>query len=265
MAFMVLFALLLGPINFMWVKRKKKPMLLLVSVPAISIVCSIILLVYGVLAEGLDIRAVTRTWAVLDQRTQTATSSEVRRVFAGRSPGEGLRPQVGTLVMPASNKWHGSYRQESLFLSDATDGLVLSGDYFPVRNAFLQMIVSDRTSRLRLDVKAVGEDIEVTNALGTQVEDLLLRGPDGEYHALESSLAPGAGALLLPTGGATQLKEWRQDLKNLGDLDGHDLMLGTYVANLSEATLRDDCGVEVDEIDGRHVLLGILDTSGGTF
>jgi hypothetical protein len=265
MAFMVLFALLLGPINFMWLRRKKKPMLLLVSVPVISIGCSIALLLYGVLAEGLDIRSVTRTWAVLDQRNQTATFGEVRRVFAGRSPGEGLRPQVGTLVMPGSNKWYGSHRQENLFLTDTTNGLVLSGDYFPVRNAFLQMIFSDRTSRLRLDVKTVGEDIEVTNALGTSVDDLLLRGPNGEYHALQNTLAPGQSALLVPTGGQDKLNEWSVDLSRFGNHGAPDLMLGTYVARVEEATLRDDCGVEVDEIDGRHILLGILDISGGAF
>ncbi len=265
MVFMVLFALLLGPVNFMWVKRKKNPMLLLASVPVIALVSSVVLLVYGVLAEGLDIRSVTRSWAVLDQGAQTATCTEVRRVFAGSSPGEGLRPQVGTLVMPEARKWRGTHQSTSLFLSDATEGLVLSGDYFPVRSPFAQMIVSDRTSRLRLDAKRVGEEVEVTNALGSEISGLLLRGSNGEYHALKGSLGPGESALLVPTGGQDQVQAWSSDLTHYGEQDGRGLMLGTYIVLLEEATLADDCGVEMDEVDGRHVLMGILDTAEGAF
>ncbi len=85
--FLILFAILIGPVNFVLVKRTKKPALLLITIPAIAFGAAILLLLFGVLSQGLDIKIATKSLSVLDQREHRASSSEVRMVFAGLSPG----------------------------------------------------------------------------------------------------------------------------------------------------------------------------------
>jgi hypothetical protein len=265
MMLIVLFAILMGPVNFIWLRKSKKPMLLLVTVPGIALVTSVGLLLYGVLSQGLDVKAITKSWAVLDQRLQLATHVEVREVFAGSAPDGGMRPQAGTVVMPESRYWHGSFRTEHMFISDQTNGTLLSGDYFPVRQPFSQMIYGDRSSRLRLDAKSQDGEVEVSNGLGEGITELLLRSPNGEYHYLDGSLAAGSSTQLKPGGGSTKVAHWKADLTSILGSETSGLAPGTYIANMNAGPLRDDCGVTVNEIKGEHVLLGILETDPGAW
>jgi hypothetical protein len=259
MVFMLVFALVMGPVNFIWVWRKKQPMLLLVSVPLIALVSSIFLLVYGVISQGLETRSISNTWAVLDQGAQIGTFQEVRRVFAGTSPSEGLRPQAGTVVFPSDESWDGSWREEKLFVADYSEGLVLSGAFFPVRQPFSQLISSDRASRLRVIVKQAGDVIDLSNGLGVPIERLLLRDHAGQYHVLSEALGQGASARLVLAGAQSQLSEWRSDMSLFWGKSTVGLIPGSYLAELSAPPLQDDCGVPMDVSDGRHVLLGILE------
>ena len=264
MVLMVLFALLMGPVNFLWIRKRKQPMLLLVTVPGIAVVTSVLLLLYGIFSQGLDIKSITKSWAVLDQRTQVATSAEVREVFAGSAPSGGMRPEPTTCVFPEARYWSGSFRSEFRFVADQTDGLLLSGDYFPVRQPFSQMILSDRPTRLRLDVNDTNGSIAISNALGAGIQSLLLRASNGDYHYLKQPLGEGANTTLQPGGQSAKLAEWKTDLNWIwGGGGSSGLAPGSYIAQLTAAPLQDDCEIEVNEIDGRHILLGILDNGGG--
>jgi len=263
--FLVLFAVLIGPVNFLWVRRQRKPMLLLVTVPGIALCVSIGLVLYGILAEGLDVKANTRSWSVLDQRVSQATTAEARRLFAGSSPGAGLRPERGTAVFPEPVERWQSRQQMIRFRQDLTDGRLLTDGFVQVRQPFSQLVLGDRAARSRLEARHAGEGVEVSNALGATVDSLLLRSPDGEYHLLEGELAPGASAHLRPTSGISASLPWNADLKRiLGEKVAH-LPPATYLASIHPSVLGDDCGVEVREIDGRHVVLGVLDASEETW
>jgi hypothetical protein len=261
MLLLVAFAFLMGPVNFLWVKRTKKPMLLLASVPAIALVSSVTLILYGVFSQGLDVKTIARTWSILDQRNGSSTTAEVRRVFAGSAPGEGLRPEAGTLIFPENSFWQGGFQQGKHFTLDLDDGKLYGGDYFPIRRPFGQLVLSDRSARLRLEACARDGAVEVTNALGEELQELLLCAPDGTYHYLDGSLGAGRSTRLIEGGFSAKRVQWQADLERLWGESEERLLPGTYVAQLRSAPLRDDCGISVNEVDGRHVLLGILDLS----
>jgi hypothetical protein len=263
MLLIIVFAILIGPVNFIWIKRTNKPMLLLISVPAIALVSSLILVLYGVLSQGLDVKSISKSWALLDQRDGWSTTAELRRVFAGSAPGEGLRPEARTLVYPEDSAWRGRRRSGKLFTLDLNDGRLYGGDYFPVREPFGQILVTDRSTRLRLEVLESDEGVTVTNALGSRVEQLILRAVNGDYFFLGGPLGEGASSELAPGGSRAIRMEWQDDLHLIWGEETNDLLPGSYIALLQDASLGDDCGVEVNEIEGRHVLAGILDTSTG--
>lgn len=266
MVLLLVFALVMGPVNFLYVRRTKRPLLLLATVPAIALVTSLGLLSYGIMAEGLDVKVLTKSWSVIDQRTQQSTSAEVRNLFAGSSPGKGLRPESGTAVVPEDRYWRGSWRGESLFTCDYTNGRLLGGTYVPVRRPIGQLVLSDRTSRLRLESRRIGDQIEVTNALGATIEEIVLRTPDGEYHYLQDTVAEGAAESLTWGGASARGMDITKELPWFwAGRTERNLPRGTYLARLSAHPLRDDLGIEVTEVEGEHVVLGVLDGDEGAW
>ncbi|MCB9914732.1 MAG: hypothetical protein H6828_06225 [Planctomycetes bacterium] len=258
MLLLVLFAVLMGPVNFLWVKRRGKPVLLLVTVPLLSLGTGLALVLFGVFAQGLDVKVSTRSFAILDQLGQRVTCAEVRRLFAGSSPGEGLRPAQGTAVMPVVSGRYGGPISMHRFLLDLDRGRLLGGDYLPVRTPTTQLLLSDHASRLRLEVTAVGDEVEVSNALGGRVEELVLRDARGALHHLGTPLDPGASARL--RGGVEDEQEplLDHDLKRLWGEDAPaKLAPGTWLAVVDAPDLRDACGVPVTVVEGRHLVLGV--------
>ena len=69
--FMILitaFAVLIGPVNYFYLRRKRMLWLLLVTVPATALVTSVLLVGYSVAAHGFSIRSRIRSLTVLDQK-----------------------------------------------------------------------------------------------------------------------------------------------------------------------------------------------------
>ena len=87
--FMVLitaFAVLIGPVNYFYLRRKRLLWLLLVTVPATALVTSVLLVGYSVAAHGFSIRSRIRSLTVLDQKSHSAVTVARLALFAGLAP-----------------------------------------------------------------------------------------------------------------------------------------------------------------------------------
>ena len=87
--FMVLitaFAVLIGPVNYFYLRRKRLLWLLLVTVPATALVTSVLLVGYSVAAHGFNIRSRIRSLTVLDQKSHSAVTVARLALFAGVAP-----------------------------------------------------------------------------------------------------------------------------------------------------------------------------------
>ena len=88
--FMVLitaFAVLIGPVNYFYLRRKRWLWLLLVTVPATALVTSVLLVGYSVAAHGFSVRSRIRSLTVLDQKSHSAVTVASLALFAGVAPG----------------------------------------------------------------------------------------------------------------------------------------------------------------------------------
>ena len=268
-----LFAVVIGPVNFLVVKSSGRPSLLLVTIPLLALFAGSAVLAYGILFQGIDVKSAAVTHTVLDQRSHRADTLEVRTIFAGLSPGEGLEPGGGTIIFP-----------EPLSDSDGLDvsydinldrGLS-SGDYLPVRRPASQMIVVDRSARARIAWEADGATRRVTNGLGVTIQHLLVREFDGAWYRLDGTLGPDATAAveavdsIVAEGWRRRIAQEQRDrgeedplppiLSELSPLDRiSELWRGGYIAVLDRNPFVDDCGVESNELAGAHVVFGILD------
>jgi hypothetical protein len=260
---LTLFALVIGPVNFLIVRRRGQPVLLLLTIPAIALFTTAALLVYGILFQGVDVKCASRSVAVLDQRAHRSACVEARQFFAGLAPAAGLALGPGTIVhaMPPD----GSHITRQRFEVALEPGPLLSGDFLPSRKATDQVLAVERAERARLDLRSDGGAWRVDNNLGAGVEALVVRDPEGVLHRVEGPLAPGASAAL------RRLDDVAAGVAALEALRGHPRALtpvglpaeevlppGCYLARLAASPFRDDCGVETRELASEHLVLGVL-------
>ena len=264
-ALLILFAVLIGPVNFIAVRRRNKPLLLLLTIPAIAFASSLALLAYGVFFQGLDVKTATRTLALLDERARRAVCVEERQLYAGLAPAAGLRPGPGTTVI-ATGSSAMNPSESALFLIDENEGRLLSGDYLPTRVAIEQVLLHDQAARGRVNITRTAGGFAIENALETSIESFVLRDTGEGYFRTLTPVKPGERVELgfLDESGASHLLgELRDDAAHVWSSRYSSALTSMlpeacYVARLSDAAFRDDCGVETTERLSEHVLVGVL-------
>lgn len=266
-ALLLVFALVVGPLNFWYVKRAKRPALLLVTVPVIALVFSLVIFVFGAAAQGLDVRATSASFALLDQRLHKSSTAEARLLFAGLSAGEGWRFGPGASCLgsaPHAEVWN-AQRQLRL---EFDDGVVFAGDYLPVRTPTEQVFVVDRAARERVEFERASDHVTAVNGLGTTVEHLVLHDFDGTRWRSSSTIAPGASARLERVGADDPALEGQLEaamqrtfaVASAGALA--KLPRGAYAAELATSPFLDAGGIDFEERAHAHFVAGILERSG---
>jgi hypothetical protein len=254
---LLLFAVVIGPINFYLVRKTGKPVLLLVTVPAIALLFSIGLFAYGALAQGLDVRASSATFALLDQRSHRSSAAEVRLFFAGLSAGDGLVPGPGASTWPEAV--FSDRRASHSYAIDFNRGTLLSGDYLPVRTPVRQTFLVDRPCRLRVDLRREGGNLVAENGLGVTILSLVFRDADGHLHTLQHPILPGARGGLADAPDSAAERGQPEIVADQVEGGFGRLPPGTYLATLSDAPFSDRCGVEVRDAGSVHSVIGIVD------
>ena len=82
-----LFVLLIGPLNYWWLKRAKRLHLMVLTVPLAAIVTTAGLAAYAVLADGFDTKVRLYSYTTLDQRTGDAACWARLSYYSGLAPG----------------------------------------------------------------------------------------------------------------------------------------------------------------------------------
>lgn len=253
-ALMLLFGILVWPVNFYFVRKKGRPVWLLITIPAIALVASLMVLSYGFFWQGLEIQTQSTTVALLDQRSGVVENAEVRALYAGLAPGRGLVPGSGTAIFP----WGASDRggRTGIYRIEHTEGEErYAASFLPSRTQVRQALVTDRTSRLRVDL---GANSQLTNGLGARILTLVLHAPDGSWWQLRGTVAAGESGELERLDSALEVGEACEDLPAFDLGASAELPRGTYAARLETRAFSDDAGLELVEIDGDHTMLGVL-------
>lgn len=250
------FAIVIGPVNLFAIRRLARPGLLLITIPALSLLASVGVLAYGVLYQGIGTKAVATTVSLLDQRIARVATIEQRHLFVGMSPGRGLLPAAGTTVFP-----RGLSGEELTFVIAQGDGIELGRDFLPVRTPVEQVLTSERAARLDLAFEKGAEGAwTVTNRLEVDVAELLLRDLSGGLHR-GGPVAPGRSLALEPLSAASvaNMEEVRARVTMGRTLQRDvDPEPGTYVARIEENPFRDACNLDIEDQGSIHLLRGIL-------
>jgi hypothetical protein len=194
-AFLVLitlFSVVIGPVNYVYLSRKKMLWLVLFTVPALALSTSVLLVGYSVAAHGFAIKSRIRSLTVLDQRQGTTVTMARLALFAGIPPSSGLRFSPDTAVFPVIPP-----------TNDPTGGLVdwtqtqnlLSG-WLPARTRTQFYTVRNAEQRSRVELKALADKTaEFSNGLPWELEMIVASDDAGQLY-VGRSVAAGATVTL---------------------------------------------------------------------
>ncbi|PHR98419.1 MAG: hypothetical protein COA78_26120 [Blastopirellula sp.] len=89
--FITLFVILIGPVNYFFLKRVGRLNWLIVTVPAGAFIVTSLLMIYALFSDGFSTRTRERTLTLLDQQTGTSTTWSHQTHYAGLAPSSGFQ------------------------------------------------------------------------------------------------------------------------------------------------------------------------------
>jgi hypothetical protein len=182
-----LFAVLIGPVNYLLLGRARRLYLLLITVPAGAAVVTIGLFAFALLSDGLGMRLRIRSYADLEQQTGRAAVWSRHSYYAGMAPSQGLIFPDDATVFPIAHEPSARGEDRTTLLAWDGDQQLRRG-FLSSRTATQYMICRATTSKAQLVVaegKEPGQPPKVENRLGTRIRYVLLRDGRGGYFAGE--------------------------------------------------------------------------------
>jgi hypothetical protein len=194
-----LFVVLIGPLNYLYLWRKRRQVLLVFTVPLISAVFILLLVAYGVLLEGFDVRVRAATFTVLDEGARhVATRASVSLYTGGVAPSAGVRFPSDVAVYPLGTD---SYGPRGEFSLDLTGAQTFQAGLLRARTPANFEQIAFRPARERLSFERSGNELRVVNGLGATIRHLVYR-EGGHVYTLDGELAAGERAVLKTGAGA---------------------------------------------------------------
>lgn len=199
-----LFVLGIGPVNYFLLKRNEQLPLLLVTVPVAAISMTLLVLIYGFTSDGLGTLVRARSFALLDQRTQTVASWSRLSYFAGLSPAEGFNFPDDTVMYPIlPSMYLGDQREFRRFAGQRrdvawNDGQRLTNGWLASRTPTQYLSVTSRETQQRVELAKQGSTLNAKNLLEANILTIVAQDHQGNFF-VGKNLKVGQDATLEPT------------------------------------------------------------------
>jgi hypothetical protein len=197
-----LFAIAIGPLNYILLGRAKRLYLLLITVPLGALVVTGGLFAYALFTDGLSVRLRARSVTHIDQPAGRAVSWSRQSYYAALAPSRGLVfPEDCTVfsIEHQPGRVRSSEPRNKLVWRDEQH---LEEGYLGARTTNQFMVLRSTAAAQHLDVRegnAVREPLQVANHLQASLEYLLVRDSQGRYWTTDKLSAGGASAELSET------------------------------------------------------------------
>ena len=237
---MFCFVAVIGPCNYLFLKKRHLEMWCLVTIPILSLLFSGAVVLTVVFREGFDSKGKGRVLTVLDQKRGLASCRGLFSIYS-----------------PLSMKDFHFDRQDLLYfraygeiLGQVTDDYRFSSRLLPSRMRFIGGIERAEFRSEKLKFSEKNGKLEVVNGLGVPVASLCVRSSGARFFKLAAPLAPGARAELVPASPA-------KDGTLPEGMTGKPVRLEqyTYLAGVKEPLFIRP-GLVPDHYDHRQLVLG---------
>ncbi len=183
-AFQVLitiFAIVIGPVNYLVLRRQKRLYLLILTVPAFAALTAVTLLGYAIASDGFGVRTRVRSVTMLDQKRREAISWSRASYYAGLAPAGGLRFSADTAVYPIDQP----ARRASDRTLDWTEDQHMTSGWLRARTPTQLLVVGYKPTDDHVAVATEAGAARVTNQLGTPIRMIVVAGRSGEWYAAQ--------------------------------------------------------------------------------
>ena len=231
---MLVFAIVIGPVNLIVLSRKRRRIWMLWTVPVISLTTCFAVFLYATFAEGWNRYIRTEGLTILDQRVNRATSIGVTAFYSALTPGDGLH--FGYETELTSQTFAATPIPRTV---DWTHDQHLGRGWIAARVPAHFKVRKTEVRRERITVRRVeGARLNIVNGLGTDIDQFWLADTDGTIY-FGGSISAGSEVELEP--------RQEMQLRSLGGTDEiFDLNLWDPAINAEldkgniSATLKDE-------------------------
>ena len=171
LAIITAFVIVIGPVNYWFLRKWKRLYLLLVTVPLGAGIVTACLLFYAVASDGFGVRTRLRSFTELDTATNTAVSWSRQSYYAGVAPSEGLVFPRTSAVFPLDAVPQKEDRRNRGIVWN--EHQVLASGFITSRSMSQYMVVNAAPSEIRISVDDA-KGVQVTNQLQVDVEQLVV-------------------------------------------------------------------------------------------
>src|SRR5215510_13188762 len=106
---MLMFVVVIGPINLIWLARKRKKIWMLWTVPAIALVTCLAVTGFALFGEGVGATSRAEALTILDESSHRASTIGWIAFYAPITPSKGLRFSYDTELTPVTPETWGYY------------------------------------------------------------------------------------------------------------------------------------------------------------
>lgn len=265
---MLLFVILIGPVNYLWLKRRGREPWILVTTPALSFAFCVVVVLFITLNEGWHSRGRAFGVTLLDQEAgHLAATRAWSDVYAPIAPAVGLRFERNDAVF---------FKNAGRLVIDEDAGQHFLGSVIQPRIPLYSLIERVEFRREQLKIAAAGDrQLAVTNGLGRHLAELAVAAPDGFVCRLAGLAAGERGIAAAARPAAATAKQFDASAlyaaavavpgrrENALDEVAKHLPPGYYAA-LLEAPLFYGTGEKSDDFQARHLVIGKYELSGET-
>ncbi|MCP4155711.1 MAG: hypothetical protein GY757_48750 [bacterium] len=195
----LLFAAIIGPVNYLLLRKKKKRVLFYITAPALALSGMIILVLYSIAADGFEVKSNEKALLLHDLDQKEGAVYHVSGIFAGIAP-PGLSFPVETAAVPFYKYSHNQLART--YNTDWTSSQKLYGDWVAGRRHCGLLTVTPTRIRmgLKVEIKPDGT-VSLENGLTSAVKTAYaaVKVKDNKTMIYEANdIQPGSSAVMLP-------------------------------------------------------------------
>ncbi len=191
---MLAFVIIIGPVNIIWLNRRKRRTWMLWTIPAISFATTLLVFAYSLLREGITPDTRIAGLTVLDQTSHRAATIGGTAFYCPLTPSGGLHFDFGTEATPLVQIGNGSGTSREV---DWTQSQHFQRGWVSARVPAYFHLRKSETRRERIQIVNENGKLQIVNSLGAQIKSLWVADADMNVYQADNVAAGQKAGLIL--------------------------------------------------------------------
>jgi hypothetical protein len=265
-ALMLTFVIVIGPVNLIWLARRKRKIWMLWTVPMIALLTCLAIAAFSLFGEGWSATTRTEGLTLLDETAHRATTIGWAAVYSPITPSDGLHFSYDTELDPQLQFWWAGRRRSIGNTVDWTNDQHLASGWVMARVPAFFKLRKSETRRERLSVRQDANGATLVNGLGAPIHQVWWADGSGMIYTA-ANVPAGAQAEIKPTGAQaagqpsalrrTVSQDWLAQFKALAEQPQAVLMPNCYLAVLDGSPFIEEGLKNVKTRKARNLVYGI--------